>query len=277
LTAFFVLGVNETAEAVKVMVGVPPYSYLAARIGGSHVEINTLLEAGRDPHTFEPAPKKVMALSGSQIFFSAGLPFERQVIRRIQGNLCGLRVVDLSEGLGLIPIDHDADGEHEEHEAHDPHIWLSPSLLVGQAAKMARTLEEVDPQHAKEYENNLLDLQRDLLEVRQRLDLQLAPFRGRSFLVYHPAFAYFGREFGLRQVALTDSGGRTSPRQLTKLVELARKEGVRIVFVQPQFDQHKAQILAAAIGGAVIPIDPLAPDLLLNFTKIAQAMEGALK
>lgn len=267
------------AEAVKVIVGVPPYAYLAERIGGEYLNVNVLLAAGQDPHTFEASPKQVMSLGGARIFFSAGMEFEKHLLARIQANFSGLDIVDLSKGL----IQEEAEPEnvpnkHDDHyQYHDPHIWLSPTLLLDQAATMAQALEIIDPDHSKEYLSNLLELQNDLRQVRERIALKLAPFQGRSFLVYHPAFSYFGKDFGLEQIAVEVNGSKPSPKQLASLLSRARREEVKIVFVQPQFDQASAEILASSIGGAVLSMDPLAKDVVDNFSRMADKLEKALR
>jgi len=259
------------AETLKVITGVPPYGYLAKRLGGDYLSVQVLLDASEDPHTFEPRPKKIMSLGGARVFFSAGMEFEERLLARIKGNFSDLTVVDLSEGL----TEEAAAGETVHH--HDPHIWLSPTLLIGQVEKMAQTLSKIDSDHAGYYQQNLKELQKELRQLHERIAKMLSPFRGRSFLVYHPAFAYFGRDFGLKQVAVEADGGKPSPRQLGALLALARKEKVKVVFVQPQFDRASAQVLAASIDGVVLAMDPLAWDVMENFSKMAEKLEQAFE
>ena len=256
------------ASTLRIVVATPPHAFVTNEIGGAFVQVQALIDKGQDPHTFAPTPKQIMNLGQAAIMFTTGLPFEKQLVRQIKARNKKLLIVDLTKGLSTHT---DEDGDI------DPHIWLSPPLLKIQAATIAETLSEVDPVHAQEYKLNLTCFTKSLLEVDQRIRTLLRPFAGRSFYVFHPAFSYFGAAYGLHQKAVEIGGGSPSPRQLAQLIQRARADKVRIIFTQPQFDQRSAAVVATAINGTVMALDPMAYDVLKNFTKMAQALDGALK
>ncbi|MFH1742105.1 MAG: zinc ABC transporter substrate-binding protein, partial [bacterium] len=105
----------------------------------------------------------------------------------------------------------------------------------------------------------------------------LKPYRGESFYVFHPAFGYFGDAYGLKQEAVELEGKAPTPRQLSTLIKKARTENVRIIFVQPQFDKKSAEAVSNSIDGAVVPMDPLAKDVLKNLEEMAMKVGKALK
>ena len=105
----------------------------------------------------------------------------------------------------------------------------------------------------------------------------LAAVKGRPFFVFHPSFGYFADDYGLEQIAVETGGAEPSARQLTALIEQARSSDVRVIFVQPQFSRKSAETIAAEIGGAVVPIDPLARDYVENLEKMARAVEEGLR
>lgn len=147
------------------------------------------------------------------------------------------------------------EGEHEAHAGEpDPHVWLSPALLKTMAGNAARALQAADPAHAADYEANAAALAADLDALDQRIAGLLAPYGGQSFYVFHPAFGYFGDAYGLKQEAVEVGGKSPTPKQLGELIHRARAAGVRIIFVQPQFDSKAVQAVAEAIDGAVVPI-----------------------
>ncbi len=113
--------------------------------------------------------------------------------------------------------------------------------------------------------------------MHTRLRNELLPYKGKTFYVFHPAFGYFAAAFGLKQRAVEAGGRSPSPRQLAALIEQARKEKVRIIFVQPQFDQKGAEAIARAIDGTVINLDPLAYDVLGNFSRIAESLDRSFQ
>lgn len=274
---------------VQVFVNIPPQAYLAERIGGENVDVHTLVGPGQEPHTFSPTPKQMMALGRASIYFRGGMPFEQRLIEKLDGSTGDLRMVDLNEGITLRRLgghhehaDHNA--EHEEHthseamKRHlDPHVWLSPPALKIQSRNIAQALKEVDPDNATAYETHLNELVQDIDRLHSRLQKSLAAYKGRTFYVFHPAFGYFARAYGLDQRAVQVEGKSPTPRQLQELIQMARDENVRIIFVQPQFESRSAEAVAEAIDGAVVPLDPLARDVLSNLEKIARQVEDALK
>jgi zinc transport system substrate-binding protein len=259
------------------MTGIAPYTYLAERIGGDNVRIGTLIKQSQDPHTFEPSPKQILSIGSARIFFLAGLDFEKHLSAKIQNSFPGLAFVDLSAGL-VSEEEIDADeGGTEHHGDQDQHLWLSPKILKIQAERMAEAFSREDKKHTDVYYANLHAFQEELDRLTARIARQLQPFRGRTFFVFHPAFASFAEEFGLHQKAVETNNRMSSPKQIAALIDAAGKEGVKIIFVQPQFDQTSAKTIASSIGGAVVALDPLAKDVLNNFSVIADKLEGAFQ
>lgn len=170
---------------------------------------------------------------------------------------------------------HDDDHEHAHHdhdhaELKDPHVWLSPKLLAQQATRIAGILKEHTVDEANPaIDENLAALLTDLNAVDAELKEALAPIEGETFYVYHGAFAYFADAYGLEQKAIETTGRRPSPRQLGQIAEQAKKDEVKLIFVQPQFDQSSANSLAKTIGGDVAELDPLEKDVLSNLRTIA--------
>ncbi len=269
LTLIFLwLAVPAWAAPLRVVVATPPQAFVIGQIGGGLVQIQTLVGRGQDPHDFEPTPRQIMPLGQAVIMFTTGLPFEKRLVGQIKARNKNLRIVDLTLGL---PLHTAADGDI------DPHIWLSPPLLQIQAATIAKSLAEADCKNAPVYKRNLAAFSKKLHKIDRRLRTLLRPYVGRSFYVFHPAFGYFGAAYGLRQKTVETGGSRPGPRQLARLIGQARADKVRIIFTQPQFDVRSAAVVAAAINGTVVSLNPLAKNVLKNFIKIGRALKGALK
>jgi len=260
----------------QIFVTVPPQAYLAERIGGDAVEVHTLVGKGQDPHTFEPTPRQAAALAGASLFFTVDIPFEKQLVAKVAANSRNLRIVDSTRGIVRLPMT-----EPDHHEAHgneaDPHLWMAPNNLRIMADNMTATLIAVMPERKEDLHRNLASLQREINDLDKQLNAELAPHRGDTFYVFHPAFGYFANAYGLKQRAVEISGKSPTPRQLSALIHQARKDKVRTIFVQPQFDRKSADTLATAINGTVVPIDPLDREVLRNLATIAAAIEQALK
>ena len=266
-----------SAAPLEVFVSIAPQAYLVERIGGEHVTVNVLLAAGREPHTFEPTPKQVMGLGRARLYFQVGtLPFERRLAKKLAGGNTGLVAVDTSKGVRLRPLEAHDPHVVDEHRAglSDPHIWLGPRSIAVQARNIDQALSRVDQGHARVFKKNLEGLLEELARVDAGIRKVLAPYQGRTVYVFHPSFGYFTDAYGLKQRAVEIHGKTPSPRQIQSLIREAKADGVRVIFVQPQFDKSSAEVVARAIGGVVAPVDPLARDLLGNLRDMAGKIEG---
>ncbi|NLX13265.1 MAG: zinc ABC transporter solute-binding protein [Phycisphaerales bacterium] len=272
------------SDSVAVSVSIPPLKYFVERVGGEHVTVTTLLPPGQSPHTYEPTARQIVTLSGARVFFATGLRFERQMADQIGQTLTKLEQVDLHEELELRRITEKEAHDHEHDEAGrclheydelDPHVWMDPRLVKIQAETIARVLSRIDPAHREDYERSCRQFQQELDELDRQIRETLAPYRGRAFFVYHPAYGYFAEAYGLEQVAVEISGKQPTARQLGELVERAKKSGVKLVFVQPQFSPSAAEAVAEQIGGVVTPLDPLAEDYMENLLTVCAKIKEA--
>jgi zinc transport system substrate-binding protein len=263
--------------ALEVAAGIPPVAFLIERIGGERVRVETLIQPGQDPHTYEPTPKQVQALGRATLFFKVGLPFEEQVLEKLRAVRPGLTVIDTARGIRKIPLDA-TEGEHAHQQtAEDPHVWLSPPNVKRQAAEIAAALEKVDPGHADRYRANLSRLQAELDAVQAKNVKRLKPLAGRTFYVFHPAFGYFADCYGLKQAAIEVGGKTPSAKQLRQIVRQARSDGAKVIFLQPQFSPQNAEAVAQALGAKVVSLNDLSKDVIANLEELGAKVERALK
>ncbi len=259
---------------LDVFVSIPPQKWLCEQLGEDLLKVRILVGKGQEPHGFEPTPRQIQLLAGSTLFFTVGMEFEREIVRRLQTGSPDLRIVDSSKSIQKISM---AGAGHGHKTGLDPHVWLFPINLKSMAAVMVSALVEEDPEHAKVYEKNLHNLNNQLDKLDHSIAAKLAPYSGASFFVFHPAFGYFAHGYQMHQVAVETSGKSPTPRQLFRLIRKAKAENVQVIFVQPQFDPRSAESVANAIGGRVIALDSLAEDVAGNLEIMATKIEQALK
>ncbi|MGC9317416.1 MAG: metal ABC transporter solute-binding protein, Zn/Mn family [Armatimonadota bacterium] len=259
---------------VSAFVSIPPQAYFVERVGGIHVQVKVLVGPGHSPATYEPSPSQMSALDDADVYFRIGVPFEEALVERIQASMPDLRIVDTRRGIELRPME--ADNAHAGEGRKDPHTWLDPDLAKVQARTICEELQDLDPQHADEYERNLDGLIADLDALDDEIARALAPFRGSEILVFHPAYGYFADAYGLKQVAIEMEGKRPTPRQLEAIIEDAQRRDIRAIFVQPQFSTASAEAIAREIDAVVVPLDPLARDYLANLREMAERIRETL-
>ena len=262
-----------STEPLKIFVSIPPQKWLCEQLGHDLLTVDVLIAGGQEHHGFEPSPRQIQSLAGAALYFTVGLEFEREIVRRLHTASPNLQIVDSSRKISKIPIDG---GGHAHKSILDPHVWLSPGNLKIMAATMMSILVEEDPKNAKVYEKNLCILNNRLDKLDRAITTKLTPFGGASFFVFHPAFGYFAHAYQMHQVAVETGGKSPTPRQLFKLIQKAKAEKVKVVFVQPQFDPKSCESVAAAIGGRVVPLDSLSEDVAENLKIMAEKIEQAL-
>ncbi len=274
---------SEKLKKTKIYVSVPPLAYFAERIGGDNFEIFAVIGPGQSPATFETTPKQFTEFSKAEIFFSAGVPFEKHLNKKLKAAFKNLNIVDTQKGIELQHLEHrhhhgDTENETEEEtNSLDPHTWLDPSLAKIMAQNIYDGLIKIYPTDSLVYRNNLNSLFEDLEKIDSFIKQELKPYAGRQFYIFHPAFGYFAKAYNLKQMAIEIEGKEPTVRQLTNIIEKAKKDRVEIIFTQPQFSDKSARAIAESVGARVIPIDPLSKDFLNNLKEITKQLVMAFK
>jgi len=274
--AYLILSLGSQAQAggMEVFVSIPPQAFFVEHVAGKLAQVHVLAGSGQSPHALEPTPKQLADLARTRIYFAIGLPFEQRLLEKVRSISPDIRVVHTEEGVPRRPIDGH---EHGTTGTQDPHIWLSPKLVRIQVMTISKALQEMDPAHAGLYQTNLKNFIASLDDVDKRVASMLAPYRGRSFYVYHPAFGYFADAYGLVQVPVEREGKDPGASGLAAVMESAKGSRAKTVFVEPQFPKRQAEVIAHAIGGQVVELDPLARDYLNNLEVMAERIRKALE
>lgn len=284
---------GSAAAKVGVFVSLAPQKYFVQKIGQDRVDVQVMIPPGADPHTYEPKPRQMAALARARIYFAIGIEFEQAKLKKLSRANPQMEVVPTDQGIEKIPMEarhHGAenggqdtqsdDGRQRDSHASrglDPHIWLSPPLVTKQAAVICTALQEIDPAHRLIYEANYQAFVSEITQLDAELNNIFAAKRGLQFMVFHPAWGYFAHTYGLRQLAVEIEGKNPKPAQLQELIEHARANQIKVLFVQPQFSARSARLIAGAIGGQVVFADPLAEDWAANLRQVAQQIQAQLR
>lgn len=249
-------------SSLNVTVSILPQTYFVERIGGEHVDVNVMVQPGSSPATYEPKPEQLTSLSKADAYISIGVPFESAWLDKIAAANENMRMVDTTQGI--------------EKVSQDPHIWLSPELVKIQSQTIYEALSELDPAHEAEFKANLDAFIADIEELQTDIKGTLTGLKSDKFIVFHPAWSYFGREFGLEQISIEIGGQEPSAAELVDLVKIAQREGIQVIFAQPEFSTENAQTIANEIGGKVLLISPLNADWLTNMRYVAETFAEIL-
>ena len=270
-----------SARPLRVFVSILPQKYFAEKIGGDLVDVAVMVEPGANPQTYEPKPKQMLALAKTSIYLAIGVPFETTWLAKIAATNPNMLVVHTDAGIKKIPMmAHHRESELEEdrHGIQDPHVWLSPPLVIIIAENMLQAFIKVDPAHRLIYEKNYSSFVKELVA----LDAEIrATFRGKGkaveFMVFHPAWGYFAQAYGLEQFPIELEGKQPKAAELQRLIQYAKQRGIKVIFAQPQFSRQAAQAITESIGGQIVLADPLAADWDRNLRQVASKFKAALK
>ncbi|MFC2144590.1 metal ABC transporter solute-binding protein, Zn/Mn family [Acidobacteriota bacterium] len=261
--------------AQVVFVSIPPQAFLVERLAGDLVEVRILLPPGASPATYEPTPKQMAALDRSQLYLQIGAPFEGPVLAKVADLMPEVRIVDCRAGIVLDPIG--GDGHDHGFGLLDPHIWLDPHNMKTIAATTAEALQALLPGESTTIEERLAALHDAIDNTDERVAQALAPLAGQTLLVFHPAYGYFTRRYGLIQKAVEVDGKAPSARRLAAVVEDIGQHQAAALFVQPQFSRSAAERVAGALDCELVELDPLAGDYLANLEAMADSIVRTLQ
>jgi len=275
------------AGKTTIAVSILPQQYFLERIGGDRVKALVLVGPGQNPHSYEPTPSQMAELSGAKAWILSGTDFEIGLVPTVKAQFPSIKIVDGTEGIAFRTLQENErelgeDDDHLEGEDHhetnvDRHTWLGqePSKII--SGRIHDELVAADPAGKADYDANYAALIADIDAVYGDLKASLAPFSGKTVMVFHPAFGYFLDSVGLKQESVETGGKEPTAKTLSALIEKAKAEKVPAIFVQAQFPVAAAKAVADEAGAEVVMLDPLAPDWLDNIKKMGEALKKAYK
>lgn len=271
-------GQHEADARLHVVTSIEPLTFFVKEVGGDAVRVSSMVPPGANPHSYEPTPGQMVVLGDAALFVIAGsgVEFELHWMQRFRELYPRLAICNASSGVELERIERSRGG-HVHTSRIDPHFWLSPSNALVIASNVRDALVAADPGRAEGYQQRYSDLFLRLAGLRDTIRKELTGCEGEAFLVFHPAWGYYAKEFGLRQIAAEAEGKELTPRSLMQVVEAARSEGIRVVFVSPQFSKVQAESIAREVGGVTRSVDPLSADYIENLRVVTEVLKRSLR
>ncbi len=248
---------QETDGKIRVIVTILPQAEFVEKIGGEKVQVIVMIPPGASPHTYEPTPRQLIEVSKAKIYFQvgSGVDFELAFMNKIIEVNSEMLVVNCSKGIKIMD--------------RDPHVWLSPRNVKKMVKNIYNALVQVDPENENYYHENLESYLKELENLDRDIREILGKVTKRCFMVYHPAWGYFARDYNLTQIPVEREGKEPTARGLMALIDQARRLNMKVIFVSPQFDKKKAETIAENIHGRIVFLDPLAKDYVENMRSVA--------
>lgn len=278
------------AEPLSVYTTVYPLQYFAERIGGEHVAVQSIYPAGANEHTFEPTQKDMMALADADYFFYIGLGLEG-FVENAKKTLANedVKLIAAAKGVteeqlhistghthaeAIVEEAHDEHEEHDEHEGHnhdehDAHVWLSPVISKDLALAIKNELAVALPEHDAVFTENYNALVTELDTLHTEFTEMAEQVPAKTFFVSHAAFGYIAGHYGLTQVPVAGLNSQSEPSQkeLTAIVDLAKKEDIDYIFFEQNVSSNLASVIQKEVGADTLilhNLSVLTPDDVKN-------------
>ncbi len=259
------------APSNHVLVSVAPHKFFVERIAKDTVTVLLMVPAGASAHTFEPTFKQMLQAAKANLWFSVGEGFEERAIKSLKSHNSGLEIVDLRSGVDMIVADPETGAcPCCLKSGQDLHIWLSARQAKTQSKTIANALSVKYPENKTLYQENLALFIKELDDLDVKIGSLLKNLKKRTILVSHPAYAYFCRDYHLKQLSIEFEGKDPTPYQLTKILQLAKSASISRIYIQPQYSSKGAHLFAKELTADIITLDPYAENFIESMLKIAQ-------
>lgn len=267
---------REEAGKVLVVASIPPLADFARQVGGERVRVEMLVQPGMSPHTFEPTPAQLRAISEASVLVLNGVGLEPWADELIEaaGNE-KLEVVRTAEGLEIVDERRHGQGG----TSGNPHVWLDPMCAMHQVEWIWQALSRADPAGGPTYDRNARQYGAQLSALDREIAAAVAGFETRRFMAQHSVWRYFAKRYGMEEAGVVETrpGREPTPGEIAEIVRTVKETGVRVIFAERQLSQKAAAVIAAESGAKVVVLDPLGSDYLAMMRENVEKMGEVLR
>ena len=255
------------AKKLKVITTLTDLASLTQEVGGDKVEVESLAKGYQDPHFVEPKPSFLLKLRNADLLISVGLDLEigwlpPLITQSGNGKIQpgGQGYLDASQFAEILEIPQGkvTRAEGDVHPLGNPHYWLDPDNGRRIAKGIAAKLSEMDPEDTAFFQQREKDFEKRLAEAELKWTTQMAPYRGRKIVTYHRSWPNFAKHFGLDVEGYIEPrpGIPPTPSHTIELVNMMKRENIKIQLIEPYFDLKTPNSIAGMTGGKVVQMMP---------------------
>ncbi len=255
------------AAPVTVITTTEDLAAITREIGRDRVRVDFIAKGVQDPHFIDAKPSYMLKLSRAKLFIQVGLGLEAEWVPSLLRGARNVNIlrgrnghVDASEEVALLEVpkgrlDRSAGDVHGQG---NPHYWLDPLNGKQIARNIAKGLKRIDPEGKEQYDQNFVQFSRKLDAAIERWREAMKPFKGEKVVTYHNSWPYFLRRFGLTAVDYVEPKPGISPSSshLIQLIERIKEEKVKIIIVEPYFNEKTSRFVARKSGARVVVLPP---------------------
>ncbi|PWE00968.1 metal ABC transporter solute-binding protein, Zn/Mn family [Marinilabilia rubra] len=269
---------NKKENEAEITVSIEPLKYFVEELTSWDIEVNVMVPMGASPATYSPTASQLTGLSSSRLYVQAGyLGFEQAWMPRLKELNPELKVLNLSTDLNLIRGEDHVHGDHVHKGGVDPHIWMSPKVVMEFLPRLRESLIETFPEYKQEIVQQYPELYGRIKKQHEAFAKLGTHLKKKEFMIFHPALTYLARDYGLKQIPLEYEGKEPTPQKLRNLIDLANKANIKVIFIQVEFDRKSAGMVTEETDASLVPLNPLAHDWDGEMKRIHDLLEEYLK
>lgn len=273
---FLILFSTLSFAKMNIIVSILPQKIFVDKIGGDKVNTSVMVQAGSSPHTYEPKPSQMLEITKAKLYFSIDVEFEKVWLEKFKNQNKNLIISDISRDINKSTMPrhhHNEENPITEVKTKDPHIWVDPINVKQIAKNICETLVNIDTNNSDYYKANLITYLKELdtLDSDIKTILKNTP-KNTTFMVFHPAWGYFAKRYGLKELPIEVEGKSPKMKALVQMMKEAKEKKVQAIFTQPEFSDKSAQLIAKNLNIKVIKTSPLAPNWAENLKNLAKAI-----
>lgn len=255
------------ASKPNVVTATEDLAAIAREIGGDRANVESIARGYQDPHFVEPKPSFVLKLQKADLLVVVGLQLEigwlpplinQSRNARIQPGAAGYLDVSASSKILDIPTTQVTRAMGDVHPLGNPHYWLDPGNGRRIAKAIQDKLSEMQPKEAPYFAQRYAEFDHRLADAEKGWETKMAPFRGRKVITYHRSWPNFCDRFGLVVVDYVEPkpGIPPSPSHTLALINTMKREGIKLILVEPYFDLRTPNSVADKVDGQVVVLMP---------------------
>jgi zinc/manganese transport system substrate-binding protein len=265
---FLILLAPAIASAqLKVVATTEDLGSLAREVGGDKVSVTSLAKGYQDPHFVDPKPSFILAVSRADLLIVVGRELEVGWLSplltssrnsKIQPGSKGYLDASLTVKILEIPTGQITRAMGDVHPLGNPHYWLEPGNGRRMAQAIRDKLSELSPNDKALFEQRYADFDQRLAAAEKRWDAAMAPYKGTKIVTYHRSWPNFMERFGLEVMGYVEPkpGIPPSPSHTVDLIGEMKRQGAKLIVVEPYFDLRTPQAIANQAGGKVLVLAP---------------------
>jgi zinc/manganese transport system substrate-binding protein len=260
-------GVSSAAGKLNVMTTTEDLAAIAREVGGDKINADSIAKGYQDPHFVEPKPSFLLKLQKADMLAVVGLQLEigwlpplQTQSRNAKIQVGGTGYLDMSQFCQIleIPTGTVTRAMGDVHPLGNPHYWLNPDNGRRIAKAFADKLGQMDQADAAYFQQRYADFDKRLTGAEKGWEAKMAPFKGRKVVTYHRSWPNFCERFGLVVVDYVEPrpGIPPTPSHTLELINLMKRDGIKLILVEPYFDLRTPNSIASAVGGDVAVLMP---------------------